>query len=207
MDNLEYLNQISQSNRPTKTSSISGLSWRLIMKFLLAFVVIISVLVGVIILTTNGTTKTSTLTKQVYARSIYLNEALSQYNSKLKSSQLRAIGISLAGTLTNASSQIATYVASTSSDKNALALSTSAATEEADNINSLYLALDHARLNGLLDRTYAAQIQYQVSILIAMVSQLEARTEDAALLSILQTFDSSLTTIEQSFESYSNLGD
>ena len=211
MDKLEYLNHISSSNRPVKTerpSGLIGLSWPLVLKFLLAFIVIISILAGIIALATNGPNKTSSLTKQIYTRATNLNATITSYNSRLKSSQLRAIGISLSGALTNASGQIATYVSNTSTDKKPLALNATVGATEAENIDTLNKTLEEARLNGLLDRTYATQIQYQVSMLLAMISELETRAHDnSALLSILQNFNSSLSAIEQSFENYSNPGD
>lgn len=205
MDNLEYLNHIAQSNRPTKAAR-AGATSSLIIKILLGgialFVVIL--ILGLIL---GGNSKTSDLTKQLYVRTTNLNSTITTYNPNLKSSKLRAIGISLSGTLTNASSQLSNYITSTDSGKNALVPNSEITAQEAETMNNLNLALESAKLNGILDRTYVTQIHLQVSLLLSMISQLSARTDDETLMSILGSYISSLAVIDQSFQDYSNPSD
>lgn len=205
MDNLEYLNHIAQSNRPTKAAR-AGATNSLIVKILLGGIALFVVIL-IIGLMLGGNSKTSDLTKQLYVRTTNLNSTITTYNPNLKSSKLRAIGISLSGTLTNASSQLSNYITSTDSGKNALVPNSEITAQEAETMNSLNLALESAKLNGILDRTYVTQVHLQVSLLLSMISQLSARTDDEALMSILGSYISSLAVIEQSFQDYSNPSD
>lgn len=211
MNNIEYLNQISQSTRPTKPASSNSDLFKLIAKILgiaiLAFValLIIGSAIG------SAKSKTTDLTRQIYLRSNNLNSILTTHNKQLKSSQLRSIGTSLAGVLTGGTNQIEVYLSSTgdskkSNDAKALTPSESLLASETELLNTLDTDLTNARLNGILDRVYANQIQLQVSLLISLCSELIDRTNDENLASIINQFRANLEAVENSLNTYSNLG-
>lgn len=206
MDNLEYLNKISQSNRPVKRNMRqSNAKTSLIIKLSAAGVVLFFLLMALGSLLGNLGTKSKELTKQIYVRTTNLNSVVTTYNRNLKSSRLRAIGSSLTSVLTNASNQLSTYLIGNGKDKNALVPSDTKASEaEATLIQELNNSLNNAKLNGVLDRYYDNQIGLQVSLLMAQVSELLARTKDPELTNILTNFHSSLETIHQSIEAYAS---
>lgn len=206
MDNLEYLNHIAQSNRPVKARG-AGASTSLIVKILLGGLVLFALILALGALMGKGSTKVGDLTKQVYVRTTNLDATITTYNKSLKSSQLRAIGISLSGTLANAAGQLSTYLSSKDSGKNALVPNEEITAAEAENSNTLNLALENAKLNGILDRTYATQMNLQVSLLMSLVVQLAARNQDQELAEILASYLNSLSTIEESLQNYSNPSD
>lgn len=148
--------------------------------------------------------KSNDLTKQLYTRTANLNTTLNTYNRSLKSSQLRAIGVSLSAILTNASNQLSGYLSANSKDKDVLALDEKTSASETALIEELNTSLTNAQLNGVLDRYYDNLIGLQVSLLLSQTSQLLARTKDANLISILTNFHTSLETIHQSIEAYSS---
>ncbi len=133
-----------------------------------------------------------------------LNTVLNTYNRDLKSSQLRAIGVSLSAILTNASNQLSGYLTINSKDKNALILDEKTAASETQLVEDLNASLNNAKLNGVLDRYYDNQIGLQVSLLMAQTSQLLARTKDINLVAILTNLHTSLETIHQSIENYTS---
>ncbi len=204
MDNLEYLNHIAQSNRPVKRTSGAPIS--LIIKILLGGLVLFVLILSFGSMLGGKSTKSSDLVKQLYVRTTNLDSTINSYNKSLKSSKLRAIGISLSGILTSASSQLSAYISSTDSSKNALQPNEQITAEEAENINALNLSLENAKLNGILDRTYVTQIHLQVSLLLSMVSQLSSRNDNETLNAILESYISNLAVIEQSFQDYSSPG-
>lgn len=205
MDNFEYLNQISQSNRPVKQrKSSTNPKTSLIIKLSVAGVVLFFLLMAVGAMLGNLNNKTTDLTKQLYNRTTNLNTVLTTYNRSLKSSQLRAITASLSAILTNASNQLSSYLTTKSKDKNILVLDEKTAASETQLINELNESLNNAKLNGVLDRYYDNQIGLQVSLLLAQTSQLLARTKDANLIAILTNLHTSLETIHQSIENYNN---
>lgn len=205
MDNFEYLNQISQSNRPAKRKlSTKGPKTSLIVKLSAAGIVLFFLLMAFGSMLGNLNGKSNNLTKQLYNRTTSLNTVLNTYNRSLKSSQLRAIGVSLSAILTNASNQLSGYLTVNSKDKNALVLDEKTAASETKLIDELNESLNNAKLNGVLDRYYDNQIGLQVSLLLAQTSQLLARTKDANLTAILTNLHTSLETIHQSIESYTS---
>lgn len=205
MDNFEYLNQISQANRPVKRKlSTASPKTGLIVKLSVAGVVLFFLLMAIGSMLGNLNHKTSDLTKQLYNRTTSLNTVLNTYGHSLKSSQLRAISVSLSAILTNASNQLSGYITANNKDKNALVLDSKTAAAEAKLIEELDASLNNAKLNGVLDRYYDNQIGLQVSLLLAQTSQLLARTKDSNLTIILTNLHTSLETIHQSIESYSS---
>lgn len=205
MDNLEYLKQISQSNRPVAKEGNGGMSMGLIIKIAVCGVVLFFLLMAVGLLAGNLGGKTSTLTKQLYTRTVSVNTAFSPYTQTVKSSRLRAIGTSVAAVLTNSSNQLSTYITSHDSKKDALVLGGKEAEEEAKLAENLNLSLGNAKLNGLLDRTYENQLTLQVSLLLSLTSQILARTKDEQLLEIVSSLHASLNTIHENLESYRDL--
>lgn len=211
MDNLEYLHQISQSVSPSakSTSFASFLAQNsLTLKILIGGLVAFAVLIGVGALINSGSTTSADLAKQLYARIDNVNTTISTYNKSLKSSQLRSITSSLTGALTGTSAQLKTYLETTYAEEDQpLALPESLAASEAEANTALNNTLNTAKLNGLLDRTYASQILLQVNLLLSLTSELAGHDSDPALYQILNNFYSNLSSIRQSLDSYSNPSD
>lgn len=205
MDNLEYLQQIAKANRPLPPAqpvkSQTSTLIKIIVGGIVAFiaVVILGIALG------NMGAKTGDLAKQIYVRANNLNTTVTTYNKSLKSSRLRSISTSLSGTLINTTGQLSTYLGSLKEgDKNALIPSESVLNSETELTNALNTSLNNAKLNGILDRTYAHQISLQVSLLLSLEAQLIARQPDQPLLSIIEQSYSSLSTIQTSLEEYSD---
>lgn len=202
MNNLEYLNEISKSNRPTSPSKKSPVNFGLIFKILLGATIITALLMALVVLVNNGATRATDLTQQLYMRMTNVNKTISTYNGSLKSSQLRSINYSLSGTITGASAQLATYLSDTSESKSPLTPPSTIVTSETklnDNINA---TLDRAKLNGTLDRIYSAQIQMQVSLMMSITSEILARDKSPALAEILNSFYSNLHVISETLNNY-----
>ena len=203
MNNLEYLNSISAPARPAKPQS-KGISGGLVLKLLAAAVVVLVAIFGLSAIQNNSTAKATDLARQLYLRMNNVSSLISRYNSSLKSSQLRSINYSLSGTLTGSIAQLGNYLNSTKG-KNEKDISPSAAvaTSEGLFINDSLATLDNAKLNGILDRYYVAQIHMQVSLLLALASELAARDHTPALNEILGSLHSNLTVIEEAITNYS----
>jgi len=206
MDNLEYLNQISKSNRPVKSSARGTASKTTIIKIISAGLVLFFLIIALGTLLGNLNSKVSDTTKQLYFRTDQVNSTLKTYNKSLKSSRLRAIGSSLQTVLTGASNQLKEYYRSKNTKTEDLKLTGKTAEEEERLVSNLNTALERAKLNGILDRVYDNQVSLQVSLLLSLTSQVISRTKDPKLLEILEPYHSSLTTIQQNLEAYSNLG-
>jgi len=205
MNNLEYLNQISQETRPTSAKKSNSLS--LIIKIAVGGIAAFLFIMCVGLVLNAGKSSPTDLTKQLYVRTANLNTTLTTYNKSLKSSQLRAIGTSLNGVLTGASASLSNYLLPEGGEKGDLNPPEKLLTAETTTDEELNTTLNNAKLNGILDRVYANQIQLQVSLLISFIAQLEPRTKDEALLDIITQYQSNLYIIEQSLKTYSNPSD
>lgn len=208
MDNFEYLQKISQSNRPTaKQSKMSKINGGLILKILLGGVLAGAVLIAIGIIINTGPARATDVAQQLYMRMANVNQVISTYNKNLKSSQLRSINYSLSGTITGTMPQLSSYIASTNSkSKSPLTPPADIADQETKLNASVNAGLANAKLNGTLDRIYAAQIHMQVSLLMSLTSELLKRDQDPALSSILDPFFSNLVVIEDTLNSYSSTG-
>lgn len=206
MDNFAYLNEISASNRPVKNPATApkSLKTATIVKIVAAGAVLFFLLMAVGALVGNLKGKTDSLLKQLYLRTTNMSTIMEDYNRDLKSSDLRSLAASLAGTLTNATNQLAGVMGA--EDPEDAAPDAATTEEETAVLNELNTSLTNARLNGILDRAYANLVGLQVSLIMSMISELEARTDDAELLKVLGTYRGNLEVLHQGFEAYDDPG-
>lgn len=206
MDNFAYLNEISASNRPVKSPAAApkSLKTATIVKIVAAGAVLFFLLMAVGALVGNLKGKTDSLLKQLYLRTTNMSTIMEDYNRDLKSSDLRSLAASLAGTLTNATNQLAGVMGA--EDPEDAAPDAATTEEETAVLNELNTSLTNARLNGILDRAYANLVGLQVSLMMSMISELEARTDDAELLEVLGTYRGNLEVLHQGFEAYDDPG-
>lgn len=202
MDNLEYLNQISQSVRPTKPAANSQMK-KIIILGIIALFLAITVFAFTAIF--SGGRKTPyDYAIQLDLRMQNLSNTLQTYNPMIKSSQLRSLGASLSSTLNNSSTQIANYFTELDLEDEERTPSPSIQDEEtliSDNLNA---TLYNAQLNGLLDRTYLNQITLQISLLLSLETQISSKTNDEELLYIISLSTSNLEVILNNFNNFSD---
>ncbi len=197
MNNLEYLNQISKTSRPVKNSG-NNQGFGTIIKIAVIGVVafIILFIVGAII--SSKSNSASTLGPQIYIRTTNLEKTINTYNKSLRSSRLRSIGLTLSSTLTAATNQLDPFFKSSASkDKNL----TQSETEYQANLDG---TLTNAKLNGMLDRAYANQMQLQTSLLLSMLEQAINHTRDENLKNIYAQYQSNLTATNTDLVNYSS---
>lgn len=206
MDNFAYLNEIAASNRPVQNPAAAPQKMRgatvikIVAIGVVAFVMLMAV--GALIGSLQG--KTENLTKQLYLRTTNLSTVMQDYNKELKSSDLRTLGASLAGALTNATTQLTSYIGGEDAEERVPDAKT--VEEETAVLEELTASLTNARLNGILDRAYANLVGLQVSLIMSMISELEERTSDAKLLEVLSAYRGNLEVLHQGFEAYDDPG-
>ena len=207
MDNFAYLKEISVANRPVQNQTgRSNLKISTVVKIAAGGMVLFFLIMAVGALMGNLGGKMDNLLKQLYVRTTNLNSVISDYNRDLKSSDLRSLGASLAGALTNATNQLTSVMVTEDGDEDEMMPDAATMEEESAVMNELSTSLTNAQLNGILDRTYANLVGLQVSLLLAMVTEAEARTDDTAILTVLTAYRENLETLHQGFEAYVDLG-
>lgn len=203
MDNFEYLNQISQSVRPTKTkANVAGFPMKLII-FAVVGVILFFVLMIVGANLSNKSDTPADLALQLNLRVNNLNTTITKYNKSIKSSRLRSIGSSLSSTLNNTSTQLTGYFTEKGYDSDKLTPKESIVASEGASMSELDAALNDAKLNGILDRVYLNQISFQVAMLISLETQVSAKADEALLEIVTQSLNS-LNTIQDALRAFTD---
>lgn len=201
MNNLEYLNQISAENRPQKTSSSLFQSKKL--RFTLIGLTFISLLLLASSFFSDIGKESKELAIRSQLRSSNLIATINLYNRQVKSSALRAIGLSLSSTLNETTLKLDEELKSKLNYKKPPEKLQS---EEQTSHNTLNLTLKNAELNGYLDRVYVRELTLQVALLIALNSEVIHKPAHKNFKSILEKSNQNLNQLHQELSNFSDKG-
>lgn len=202
MDNLAYLNQISADTRKAPRKLSQDLLNPKILKWVglaLAVFLFITLLGGLLGSQRN---KEQKLVQQLTIRTTNISTSLQSYNYYIKSSTLRAIANSLSVLLIDTNTKL-TGILGEEFDSGAK-IPQELTDEETDYINMLNLELENARLNGQLDRFLVSKLSYETSLILAMESEIVARTKKESLSTYLQN---SMTNLQKILDQLANYKD
>ncbi|MFV0485072.1 MAG: hypothetical protein ACK5MU_02475 [Candidatus Saccharimonadales bacterium] len=203
MDNETYLEHIAAQARPSAKGGklLSPGVIKLIAGAVIALILII--VLGSVLNSANQ--KNITMYERFYLRVSNLSATsgpLAQYGKELKSSDLRMLSSTLLTSLTGTARDLSGVLSDLKVDT--AAMSPEATNEEAGVLSSYTSALSDAKMNGLLDRTFATSTTLQISLLLSMESEISEKTDNAALATIVAKSTSDLQALLQQFEDYSN---
>jgi len=199
MNDLDYLNSISSSNNQRQKTPFLDKKMKTIL-FALVGAVVLTILVILIVplATPQESTPTSDLSL-VYLRASSLETTVSTYNSQISSPSLRAAGATLSTSLTDLSTRTLSILSTSYGIK-----SVSPLANETAILNASTSKLENARLNGLLDRTYASEVSYQISrLLLAETDALAKVPSSSTTANYLKSSYDSLSLLYETFSSYS----
>ncbi len=204
MDGQEYLNQISAGSSSSRRASGSLPSWMSSIYFKVIAGGVLLLIIIMIIGAALGSGRTSTEDK-CYSLLLRVNgtvEMIEEYQSSVKSSDLRSSSASLSGILSNTSRDLESYVVDKYNykEKNvSTKISTAAEEEETELNNDLF----EAKINGILDRIYAHKMAYMISLIMSDEASINKATNDSDLSSIITTSYTSLENLYDKFDSFS----
>lgn len=202
MDGQEYLNQISAQNRPVKKSKMSNF---LSSKFALVGLIAVVALVVVIVvgaLIGGGKKDVKNLSASLLLHANNTADAISEYQTHIKSSELRANAASLGQVLSVTGKDLEEYLESKYKLKlNNISkdISTQANTEK----DGLTAELFEAKINGILDRIFAHKMVYEISMIGAEEAKIIESTSDTDLKELLKKHYSSLENLYDKFNNFS----
>lgn len=127
---------------------------------------------------------------------------ISDYQPKVKSSDLRSSSASLASVLSNTSRDLTDYLTAKYEYKDSDINKN--LTEEANlSKDELEADLFEAKINGNLDRIYAHKMAYEVSLIMSQENRLINMTKNEALKELLTSSYKSLENLYENFNSFS----
>lgn len=188
MSKMAYLDEIAAKSRPVKPKKASILSPKLMVIIggglgLVILLAIVGAMLG------NAMGRVGKDAERISFRMERITEIIKEYKGDLKAPKLRSVSVSLDGVLKESNGQMKKILAEEfkvsakdgkdkgkGKDKGGK-LDKKAIEEESENYNKINEALENARLNGVLDRTYAREMALQVALLISMESELAERSE------------------------------
>ena len=205
MDGQQYLQQISNSNRPKKKAAKGGISGILSSKFfLIGAIAVVALIVIIIIGSALGGGKESSKDLS-YKLKLHLDntaEVAGEYQQHVKSSALRSSSASLYGVLTNTSRDLNDYLVQKYNFKDKdiskkLQEEAEGAKEELSN------EFFEAKINGILDRIYAHKMAYEISMLTNEETKLIKAAGNETLEGLLNTSCESLNNLYDKFNDFS----
>lgn len=192
---IDYLNQIA----PKQDDKLSFLKNKKIVFILigLALVILVSI-ISIIINSISNSTK-----EPYYQLGLRLKstQTISQnIQNELKSTSLRTTNSSLELYLANINRDIATPL-----KNNNISLSNaSSALVSQENGQALSTKLENARLDAILDRTYASEMAYRLDTILVLMKQIYTNTKSVSMKQFLTSSYSSLYPIQQQFANYND---
>lgn len=193
MDNIAYLNQISSKNKPKKTALFGKKKFKII-----GIVIgVITFLVILLIIFTNLPAQETDLVRRLGFRTKNLNALIKDNQSNIKSAKLRASSTSLTAILDGMLQSIPSYYA----DPN----STTPDFVKNEENETYYLAvqtLNDGKITGTFDRAYARQMSFYVSILVALIDDVLAQTNNEATKAYFTSEKAQIEVLAPNFVEY-----
>lgn len=199
MDNQAYLDQISPVEKKTILSG--DLFKSKVMKLIIGGVVaVIAIIIFGTIINSGESEETKCIKLQLHAQN--LSQIVKDFQPSIKSSSLRSNSTSLDSILTNIEVTNENYL------KEKFDFKKSKINKNLDEKEqNLYAELNNdlftAKINGLLDRTYARKMAYESALLNSYIEAIYTKTKNEEYKSSLGSFAKSLEVLAETFDSFS----
>lgn len=202
MDGQEYLNQISATNRPAQKSKNGILSSKFFLVGAIGVVALIIIVVIGLALGGGGKGGEKNLSHALYLHLNNTAEEIQEFQSSVKSSELRSSGASLNGILVDTSSKLESYLKEKSDFKDK-DISKNIVSDADLAKDELYNTLFEAKINGNLDRIFAHTMAYEITMFMTEENKLINTTKSEDLQNILKTSYDSLDNLYAKFNEFS----
>lgn len=188
MNDLDYLNQISA--KPGSSQKAGGFFDKKtkLIAIIIGAVLLMSIVLMMVMSSSPQPTASDEL-NNIYQRSNSLEETVRKYTKYLKSSSLRSSAAALDSLLTNAKSTSETLLQS----KYGVKPGKNPSAEDTKTIEELNTTLEKARLNGILDRSFAHELYYQIEFLLIMEQSASRKVSSTG--EVYQFLDSSYKSL------------
>lgn len=204
-NDIDYLNQIAKDNRTVKKVSTGKFpiepKWLKIIGVGILGVILIMILGGIL----GGLGhQERDLIDQIYARTRNLNESISEYGGKVKSSELRSMGNSLSNVLAETNSKVGALLTSEYGADGTDPRDEATTTSEAEHIAEVNSNLNYGRLNGMLDRYFVMEMAREIVLLMSLENEAVEKTSSEPVKNVLVSSYNNLNQLETQFSEYDN---
>ena len=201
MDNQAYLEQIAA--KPTKGSSAGGLFSPKMLKIVFVGLAAIILVIALGAMFGAKGSKGKELAETLSIRLPNISQTIRNYNTHIKSPELRAMAITLQSSLDATSRDLAPLLVS-EFKHDPKKPTTKVVNTEAELMDELTNTLTDAKLNGILDRVYANRLTAEISDLIYIESDLHSKTSSSAVKDLLDKSSSDLRNLHEDFFNFAN---
>ncbi len=201
MDSEAYLNRIAASSRKNRSNnnSISSSIW---VKVLIAVTAVVLIFIVISNILDSGDSVKDKITS-LKLHTTNLSNIIKTYQPRIKSSSLRSASASFNGVIINTTSGLSNYLTDKYGAKDDKEASKKITKKETDLYEELNDDLFSARINGLLDRTYASKMAYEITVISTRSKEILKLNKNSELKNILETSLNSLDNLYNSFNNYS----
>lgn len=214
LENLNNLNPFNQQGgygvvnpggkAPKKHSNLKEALNSKVFKWILIgaalFIILLIVLLVCVAMLQDLRQKPITLSEQLVARFTTTIDVIDDYTDEMRSTAMRSHATTLRESINATNSSLVTYLETNYGYDQGSAEDSSAWAEEAEIAEVLRTELENARLNGILDRTYASEMMAFIGEVIGIESEIIERSDSAELDGILSNSTSSLENISNGLE-------
>lgn len=193
---MDYLNQIAPA-QPKRLASVKLAGPRL--WILLGVIAVVLVIIASIITNSIAASRRAPL-EQLAARLKDTSTIVASSQANIKSSSLSATNSGLKLNLEQANNQLSKLLVGYKI--NTAKLTSSQATQEKTNADAISATLEDARLNAVFDRTYATQMNYQLSITLSLMQNIYNSSSDKVLKKFLSDTYNNLKSARDAFANY-----
>lgn len=201
MDSQAYLDQISASNSTASTGNklFSSKIFKIGLIAIGALVLIL--IVGMLLGGSGDNLKNKIISLKLHTAN--LSTEISKYQSQLKSSNLRSSTASLRGILDSTASTLSGHIKNVYGIKDNKEIDAKLTKKETDLSDKLEEDLFSAKINGLLDRTFASKMAYEITYVTSKEKDIIKQSKNAEFKSSLESSLNSLNNLYNMFNNYS----
>ena len=202
MDNKAYLDSIAVKGQNTEKKPL--LSPTLI-KFLLIGLIVIFALLGLLVVIQKANKRDYTSYSSLYLRTqniVSEESPVLVYPEKLKSSDLRSWSTLLVDSIEQLNAGLASQLQNEGFSAGDIDADVTAS--EDATFSNYQEEIEDAYMSGMLDRTYAYETSYQITLIIAAEEAVISQATDASLKATLESNIEELEVLEEKFLDYSN---
>lgn len=200
MNGQEYLNRISKETAPVKKPKKNIFQSKFFVVGAVGVILLVLIMIVGAILSSGGDDQSRTFALKLHLSGTM--EVMGNYQTKVKSSDLRSNGSSFYSVLSTTDTNLTNYITEKydySEKKVDKKLQSEADAEREELDNTLF----EAKINGILDRIYAHKMAFEVSKFMSEAEKIARTTKNETLKELMNSLYGNLMPLYERFDEFS----